>query len=189
MGKGKTDFVEIAHRFESIIDFSKIKSKEEFEDAVASRVSGNKKAENILGYLDELYEQGGIKKIVEASAVEKEEVVDLRERARRFEAGRAKRSRESDEARTAKDTRRITPPNFKTWRNNPARLDLWRIDTAKGARVSARNDRGSLFAVSLSAGDRRLVNVRPYVDMKRRVKFYKSVSTGQFVPNPWKRRR
>lgn len=188
-----TNFGEIANlRWnQNISNFDKIKSKEDYikklEDYLSGSESGraliNAKTRSFDSISNDAFENSNAKKIVEENSLS---VEDLKLEALRFEESRASVGRLRDESRTAKDTRPINQFNFISWRKHPNRMDLNGIDTRRSRRgVSVRRASRELV---LSKGDRRLVNVRPFVDVKRRVKYYRSSKSGRFVPNPFKKK-
>lgn len=81
---------------------------------------------------EELLDTGKAERLIEEGIPTAEKPVKdtIRDKAIKTELRRQEKIRLRDEAKTAKDTRPITNPNYKRWLKNPGRMDLRGIDTA-----------------------------------------------------------
>lgn len=142
-GLPDTNFGEIANlRWnKSISGFNKIKSKEEYikklEEYLGQSGAGKAlftaKTRSWESISEDAYSNSSAVDVVEANTAnlseEKLEIVELKAQAISFEKERPFGERYRDESRTARDTRSITPMNYKSWSRKPSRMDLRGIDT------------------------------------------------------------
>lgn len=188
MGKrtGETDFAEIGdQRINKMLDFSKIRTKDEYFDAVRdllrntpSQTADNPNiGRNLLSHIEELYEESNAK---EKIAEQKQEELDALRKAQLLEAQRNKKSREADERKTHKITREVNRRNVARWRNRMGKSDLRGIDTKRRSLFSQKN--------LITRRDIRLKNIK-VVLCKNQIKRYKDINTGKWVKNPFKNRR
>ncbi len=169
-----------------------IKSREEYYEKLETYLGDSKAGQSFLNaktrswesIREEFYEETDAKKIVEANSSVSEEG-ELKARAVRFENSRSVQSRIRDESRTARNTRSITRSNFLSWRRSQGRSgDLRGIDTRNMRRVNALRKR-----IIITQADRRLRNVKVFINPKLRYKAYRSAKSGRFVKSPFKRKK
>ena len=100
---GETDFAEIGdERINKMLDFSKIKTKEQYFDAVRELLQNTKSktannpdiGQNLIHHIEELYDESDAS---ERIAKSRQEELDALRKAQMLEAQRSKRSREMDE--------------------------------------------------------------------------------------------
>lgn len=169
-----------------------IKSRDDYYEKLENYLGDSKAGMSFLNaktrswesIREEFFEETEAKKIVEKnSAVSEDE--ELKARAMRFENSRSVSSRIKDESRTARNTRSVTRANFLSWRRTQGRRgDLRGIDTRNIARVRRLQNR-----VIITQADRRLKNVKVYINPKLRYKAYRSAKSGKFVKSPFKRKK
>jgi hypothetical protein len=189
MGKrtGETDFAEIGdQRINKMLDFSKIRTKEEYFDAVRdllrntpSQTADNPNiGRNLLSHIEELYEESNAK---EKIAEQKQEELDALRKAQLLEAQRSKKSREADERKTHRRTREANKRTVAQWRRGKfRRMDIRSVDTKRRSLFSQKN--------LITRRDIRLKNIN-VVLCKNQIKRYKDINTGKWVKNPFKNRR
>jgi len=180
------------NRINKKLDFSEIKSKEDYEKAVKEFLKntpdryGNYRGRNILkaqkrtadDIIEEMYEESKAKEIIEKK---QEEELEALRKAQKLHMRRAKRKRLADERKTAKDTRKATKRTVRIWRRRKYRgIDIRGVDTAKRIRLSRKN--------LITRGDLRLKNIIVGID-KRGIKHYRDPKTGRFVRNPFRKPR
>jgi hypothetical protein len=166
--------------------FKDIKSKEEYfaklEDYFSQSESGlallNARRRSWSSIREEMFD-GQASEVVasnqEKLTEEAKSKADAFSLASRFEDRRPASSRRRDEMRTAKDTRRVSMMTYRSWRRNPTRFDLRGIDTRRKR------------AFKVSKRDKRLQRYVAFINRGNRMKQYRSVKSGKFVKNPFKK--
>lgn len=183
-----TDFVDIGKRINKAIDLHKLNSKEEYLREVDRVLDSwtkpnDKRPQSLKPFKEEIYENSEAKDVI--SKKERLDDEELKVKAIRFEKSRERLSRIRDESHTAKDTRPITPRSYKVWRQGGyRRMDLEGIDTKRQRPMGVRATR----RVSITGADKRLVNTRVYVDVKRNLKQYRDLQ-GKYTRIPFKRKK
>jgi hypothetical protein len=190
MGKrtGETDFGEIAdERINKKLDFSKIKTKQDYIDAVKELLKGTPTAstdnmarnkwmgQNLLPYVEELYDESDAS---ERIAKSRQEELDALRKAQLLEAKRGKRSREVDERKTHKRTREASKRSVARWRHAMGRSDIRGVDTKRRSLFSQKN--------IITRRDVRLKNIRVDIDKIGR-KHYRD-SKGRYTTNPFNKK-
>jgi hypothetical protein len=184
-----TDFVDIGARINKAIDLNKLNSKEEYFKEVDRVLDSwtkpnDKRPQSLKPFKEEIYEVSEASTVI--SRKERLEDEELKAKAIRFERSRERLSRIRDESHTARDTRPITLRNYKVWRRGGySRMDLMNIDTKRSTRpMGVRATR----RVSITGADRRLVNARVYIDVRRNLKQYRDLQ-GKYTRIPFKRKK
>ena len=184
-----TDFVDIGARINKAIDLNKLNSKQEYFKEVDRVLDSwtkpnDKRPQSLKPFKEEIYEVSEASTVI--SRKERLEDEELKAKAIRFERSRERLSRQRDEAHTARDTRPINARSYKVWRRGGyKRMDLQGIDTRlKPRQMGVRATR----RVSITGADKRLVNTRVYVDVKRNLKQYRDLQ-GKYTRIPFKKKR
>ena len=185
---GETDFAEIGdERINKMLDFSKIKTKEQYFDAVRELLQNTKSktannpdiGQNLIHHIEELYDESDAS---ERIAKSRQEELDALRKAQMLEAQRSKRSREMDERKTHRNTREASKRNVRVWargRNRYKKMDIKGVDTKRRSLFSQKN--------VITRRDVRLKNIRVDIDKIGR-KHYRD-SKGRYTSNPFNKKQ